>query len=133
MTVPPHHHSGLPSRVLQERSPNVQSEGCAPIRGPLLKVEVPSRYGGRECRLTNRAGDHVLRFRHFYQLDDMERRHYDWLFGEASKVHAFKKYRDHYRDGLGQKTKGNQDVWDDIREDLFFKGEFIVERPRPSC
>jgi hypothetical protein len=122
MAFPNHNHA---TRVLQELSPNLRSESSAlPLRGPVLKVGFSgSMFGGdydknRELFLNNKAGDHVLRNLSFYRLTDQERWNYNWLRREADLVPKYKRYRE----GQGQKPKGNQDVWDDVREDLFFKG-----------
>lgn len=109
-------HSELAIRVLQDVSANIQRP--PPESNLKLQIKVPSLYKGRECTLTNDAGDHVIRHQHFYQLTEVERHNYNTLIGLAGRVTSYVKYRENQ----GQKTKGNQDVWDHDREDLFFKG-----------
>ena len=109
-------HSELALRVLQDVSANIQR----PVRESKVKlqIKVPSPFKGRECTLTNDAGDHVIRHQHFYQLTEVERHNYESLKALAFKIPSYFRYRGNQ----GQKTKGNQDVWDDDREELFFKG-----------
>ena len=109
-------HSELAARVLQDVSANIQR----PPRESKVKlqIKVPSPVDGRECTLTNLAGDHVIRHQHFYQLTDVERHNYESLKRLAFSIPSYFRYRGNQ----GQKTKGNQDVWDDDREELFFKG-----------
>jgi len=112
-------HSELAVRILQDRSANIQGLS----RGPALKIDLPlpfERIPGRnkEYELNNGAGDHVMRHQYFYQLTEVERHNYNTLLDLAYKVQSYVRYRGNQ----GQKTKGNQDVWDGVREDLFFKG-----------
>ena len=110
-------HSELAVRVLQDVSANIQR----PPRESKVKLQIivpsPVKPPGRECTLTNDAGDHVIRHQHFYQLTEVERHNYNTLVARAYDVPSYVRYRGNQ----GQKTKGNQDVWDDAREELFFK------------
>lgn len=120
--MPQHSSSAFPGRVLQERSPNVQADTQPPqpqLRRPLQRIVIQSAYDGRETILTNKAGDHVLKHAHFYQLTKDERETFIWLRGEAFRVPKYEKYRK----GTIDKPRGKDARWDDVREDLFFKGK----------
>lgn len=108
---------------LQERSSSIQVDTIVRPRGPLLKQEFPCFYGqGPETKLTNRSGDHVLIHAQFYQLTPVQYQNYNSLRIAAFKVPKYFKYRE--KQHKGGKPKGNQDVWGDIREELFFKGSY---------
>jgi len=112
------------TRPLQERSPNIQVDTFARTRGPLLKQDIPSAYGhGRETQLTNKAGDFVLKYAQFYQLTALEHHNYEILRALAITAPKYVRNREKER-GDGAKRRGTQDVWDDVREELFFKGTY---------
>lgn len=120
-SLPHRPRHAVPSRALQEVSPNIQTDTSIRSRGPLLKRDVPCLYGrGPETQFTNRAGDFVLRHAQFYQLTAIQYRNYELLRARAIQVPKYEKYR---KKELSGKTKGNQNVWGDVREELFFKGE----------
>lgn len=117
--MPQHSSSAFPGRVLQERSPNVQADSQPQSRRPLQRIVIQSAYEGRECILTNKAGDHVIKHADFYQLTAEERRLFIWLRARSFQVPRYVKYRK----GSLEKPRGKEARWEDVREDLFFKGK----------
>jgi len=109
------------TRPLQERSPNIQVDTIARPRGPVLRQDFPCLYGqGPETKLTNKAGDFVLIHALFYQLTPVQFQNYNLLRVRADEVPKYRKYRE--KESKCGKPKGNQNVWGEVREELFFKG-----------
>lgn len=109
-------------RALQERSANIQTDLLVRPQRPVLRQDIPCFYGSApETRLTNRSGDWVLRWATFYQLTPKQYRSYQLLIAHAMEMPKYKKYR--LKPQSGKQSKGNQDIWENEREELFFKGE----------